>query len=161
MRNWVSMMTSPNGIIFRITGRLCGEFTGHGEFPSHRLVTWSLDIFFDLRLNKRLSKQSKYRWSETPSRSLWRHRSEEIFLTSSNPYIDGLVQGCSISIANRNALGIQQFYTKPSIYDTRNPNKMCTACWIFFSGSSREFSEIRFASFILLLSCQSKFNPCD
>ena len=29
-----------------------------GEFPSQRPVTWSCDVFFDLRLNKRLSKQS-------------------------------------------------------------------------------------------------------
>ena len=43
-----------------------------GEFPSQRLVTRSLDVFFDLRLNKRLSKQSGCRWFDTPSRSLWR-----------------------------------------------------------------------------------------
>ena len=29
-----------------------------GEFPAQRPVTWGSDIFFDLRLNKRLSKQS-------------------------------------------------------------------------------------------------------
>ena len=29
-----------------------------GEFPSQRPVTRSFDDFFDLRLNKRLSKQS-------------------------------------------------------------------------------------------------------
>ena len=29
-----------------------------GEFPSQRLVTRSFDVFFDLRQNKRLSKQS-------------------------------------------------------------------------------------------------------
>ena len=29
-----------------------------GEFPSQRPVTWSFDVFFDLRLNKPLSKQS-------------------------------------------------------------------------------------------------------
>ena len=28
--------------------------------------------FFDLRLNKRLTKQSRHRWFETPSHSLWR-----------------------------------------------------------------------------------------
>ena len=33
----------------------------------------SFDGFFDLRLNKRLNKQSRHRWFETPSRSLWRH----------------------------------------------------------------------------------------
>ena len=42
-------------------------------FPSKRPVTRSFDVFFDLRLNKRLSKQSRHRWFETPSRSLWRH----------------------------------------------------------------------------------------
>ena len=30
-----------------------------GEFPSQTPVTRSFDVFFDLRLNKRLSKQSR------------------------------------------------------------------------------------------------------
>ena len=29
-----------------------------GEFPAQRPVTQSFDVFFDLRLNKQLSKQS-------------------------------------------------------------------------------------------------------
>ena len=66
------MMTSSNGNIFRVTGHLCGEFTGPGEFPPQRPVTRSFDVFFDLRLNKRLSKQSCGWWFETPSRPLWR-----------------------------------------------------------------------------------------
>ena len=66
------MMTSSNGNIFRVTGPLCGEFTGPDEFPTQRPVTRSFDIFFDLRLNKRLSKQSWGWWFETPSWSLWR-----------------------------------------------------------------------------------------
>ena len=45
-----------------------------GDFPSQRPVTRSFDAFFDLRLNKRLSKQTWGWWFETPSRSLWRHR---------------------------------------------------------------------------------------
>ena len=43
---------------FRVTGPLCGEFTGPGEFPTQRPVTRSFDVFFDLPLTKRLSKQS-------------------------------------------------------------------------------------------------------
>ena len=39
--------------------------------PSHMPVTRSFDVFFDLRLNKRLNKQSRRRWAETPSRSSW------------------------------------------------------------------------------------------
>ena len=39
-----TMMTSSNGNIFRVTGPLCGEFTGPGEFPTQRLVTWSFHV---------------------------------------------------------------------------------------------------------------------
>ena len=67
------MMTSSNGDIFRVTDPLCGNSPVTSEFPSQRPVTWSFDIFFDLRLNKRLSKQPWGWWFETPSRSLWRH----------------------------------------------------------------------------------------
>ena len=42
-------------------------------FPSQRPVTRSFDAFFDLCLNKRSSKQSRRRWFETQSLSLWRH----------------------------------------------------------------------------------------
>ena len=62
-----------------------------GEFPLQRPVTKSLDIFFDLRRNKRLSKRSRRWLFEMPSRSLLRHcngynvnaltvLSEEIFI---------------------------------------------------------------------------------
>ena len=139
------MMTSSNGNIFRVTGHLCGEFTGHRwhddvikwkhfprywpfvrgihrspvnpphkgqwrgallftlicaringwvnnckagdlkrnrahydvivmEFPTQRSVTRNFDVFFDLRLNKPLSKQWWGCWFETPSSPLWRHR---------------------------------------------------------------------------------------
>ena len=44
-----------------------------GEFPSQRPVTRSFDVSFDLRLNKRLSKQSRPRWFETPWHPSWRH----------------------------------------------------------------------------------------
>ena len=38
---------------------LCaGKSPVTGEFPSQKPVTRSFDVFFDLRLNKRLSKQS-------------------------------------------------------------------------------------------------------
>ena len=44
-----------------------------GEFPTQRPVTRSFDVFFDLRLNKLLSKQSWGWWFETLSHPLWRH----------------------------------------------------------------------------------------
>ena len=42
-----------------------------GEFPAQRPVTRSFDVFFDLRLNKRLSKQLGGWWFGTLSRPLW------------------------------------------------------------------------------------------
>ena len=42
------MMTSSNGIIFRITGHLRGEFTG--EFTTQRPVTRSFAIYIYIRL---------------------------------------------------------------------------------------------------------------
>ena len=42
-------------------------------FPTQRPVTRSFGVFFDLRLNKRLSKQSWGWWFETLPRPLWRH----------------------------------------------------------------------------------------
>ena len=62
------MMTSSIGNNFRVTGPLCGEFTGQGEFPAQRPVTRNFDVFFDLCLNRRLCKQSWGWWFETPSR---------------------------------------------------------------------------------------------
>ena len=52
-----------------------------GEFPAQKPVTWSFDVFFDLRLNKRLSKQSWGWWFETLSCPLWRHCNERDFLS--------------------------------------------------------------------------------
>ena len=65
------VMTSSNGNFFRVILALCaGNSPVTGEYPAQRPVTRSSDV--DLRLNKRLSKQSWCCWLETPSRSLWR-----------------------------------------------------------------------------------------
>ena len=70
------MMTSSNGNIFRVTVPLCGDFTRPCEFPTQSPVTRSFDVFFDMRLNKRLSKQPWGWWFETPWWSLWRHSND-------------------------------------------------------------------------------------
>ena len=55
-----------------------GNSPVNGEFPAQRPVTRSLDVFFDLHLNKRLCKQWWGWWFETPSRPLW-HNSNACF----------------------------------------------------------------------------------
>ena len=53
-------MTSSNGNIFRVTGHLCGEFTGHRRITrTQRPVTRSFDAFVDVRLNKWFSNNGK------------------------------------------------------------------------------------------------------
>ena len=47
-----------------------------GNSPQKKPVTQSFDVFFDLRLNKRLSNQSWGWWFKTPSHPLWRHCNE-------------------------------------------------------------------------------------
>ena len=67
------MITSSNGGIFCVTGLLSGNSPVIGEFPSQRPVTRSFDVFFNLRLDKRLSKQWRGWWFETPTHPLWRN----------------------------------------------------------------------------------------
>ena len=59
---------------------LCaGNLMVTGEFPSQRPVTRNFDVFFDLSLNKRFSKQVRRQWSETTSGSLWRQSNGQIW----------------------------------------------------------------------------------
>ena len=62
------MTTSSNGSIFCVIGPLWGESTGH---PQQRPMTWSFGVLFHVCLKKCVRKQSRYRWFETPWRSLW------------------------------------------------------------------------------------------
>ena len=64
------MVTSSNGNALLV---LCdGNLLFIGEFPSQRLMTRGFDVFFDLCLNKRLSKPSRRWWFEMPLCTLWR-----------------------------------------------------------------------------------------
>ena len=55
-----------------------GEFTGHRWM--HLTKASNAGLFFDLRLNKRLSKPSIRRWFQTPPRSLWRHPNVNLYV---------------------------------------------------------------------------------
>ena len=67
------MMMLSNGTIFHVTGPLWGESTGQRWIPLTKASDAELWFFFDLRLNKQLSKQWRCQWFEMPSRSLWHH----------------------------------------------------------------------------------------
>ena len=65
-----------------------------GEFPAQRPVTRSFDAFFDLHLNKRLSKQSWGWWFETLSHPLLRHCNDMNSRKHSIPRPYGWAMGC-------------------------------------------------------------------
>ena len=70
----VRMMTSSNGNFSALLAICAGNSPVPGEFPTQRPVTRSFDVYFHLRPDKRLSKQSWGWWFEAVSHSLWRHR---------------------------------------------------------------------------------------
>ena len=74
--DWLYMMTSQMETFSALLAICVGNSPVTGEFPPQRPVTRSFDVYFDLRPNKRLSKQSWGWWFETLSRPLWRHRNE-------------------------------------------------------------------------------------
>ena len=76
------MMTSSYQTFSALLALCAGNSAGTVEFPSKVSVTQSFDIFFHLRLNKRLSKQSQGWWFETPSYPLWRHCNDEVGVVS-------------------------------------------------------------------------------
>ena len=70
------------------------------EFTAQRPMTRSFDVFFDLHLYKRLSKQSWGWWFETPSRPLWCHSNESCDFWWTQRHYDGLAQDHGSSTAN-------------------------------------------------------------
>ena len=95
---WLVMMTSSSRNIFRVTGYLCGEFTGDRWIPRTKASDVELWCFFDLRPNKR---QWWGWWFETPSSPLWRHCdaiiSNEMHIESLQTIVDDFVQRVYLS----------------------------------------------------------------
>ena len=64
------------------------------NWPTQRPVTRSFDIFFALRLNKPLSKQSWGWWFETSSRSLWRQCNGIYYKLEISPKQQKVLENC-------------------------------------------------------------------
>ena len=88
-----------------------GNIPFSGEFPTQRPVTRSFNVFFDLRPNKRLSKQWWGWWFETLPRSLWRHcnamswRHDVFEVENSCVFHECCISGCLLIICWPNKLG--------------------------------------------------------
>ena len=97
-----------------------------GEFLAQRPVTRSFGVFFDLRLNEGLSKQSWGWWFETPSLPLWRqsndttcllaHSRGELFMYGLQKYFLSRPSNCDPDIGT-----LINVYLLHSITVTRPP----------------------------------------
>ena len=91
-------------------------------------MTRSFEVFFDLRPNKRLSKQSWGWWSETPSSSLWRHRNDP-WLVLGQPC------DCPIDLSHK-FHAVQEYISHNAPFCNRNAHfcqKWCTVEYLFYS----------------------------
>ena len=108
------------------------------EFHSQRPVTRSFDAFFDLCLNKRMSKQS-WDWRfETPSRSLWRHCNKLPFFCSL--FSELLLVGTQVSASSCSFPIVESGFTENNIHKlwlpTRGiPSHLCrlTKSWNLYT----------------------------
>ena len=79
---WCHQMETFSALLTICVGNspVPGEFPAQrpGEFPAQRPVTRSFEVFFDLCLNKQLSKQLWGWWFEMPSCPLWRHSNDKV-----------------------------------------------------------------------------------
>ena len=109
---WRHQMESSSALL-----AICaGNSPVTGEFPTQRPVTRSFDVF-DLRLNKRFSKQSWGLWFETPSYSLWRHFNEYGKCRyHGNQSTPGLIRSTRV-------------YMTSAILETHNLIKILFLCW--------------------------------
>ena len=114
-----------------------------GELPAQRPVTRNFDVFFALRLNKWLSKQSWGWWFETPSRSLWRHcNALHVYPADTDGFIsNGFVYSWRIIVLPifmeewleyiPLSLALPQNHL---IWECFTINALWLCCWVFFLG---------------------------
>ena len=125
------IITSSNGNIFHVTGTLCGEFTGPGEFPTQRPVTRSFDVFFLICVwingwvNNREAGDLRRHRSRYDVNVMWKkrvHRARQIWGCNSRKrtFGAGLLSYFTIKIAlplQKNATEFDEFikYTKMAL----------------------------------------------
>ena len=88
-----NIMTSSNG----------------NKFPLYWPLTRNFDVFFDLRLNKWLSKQSWGWWFETPSHPVWRDGNE---LKSRETSLDIILSSVYVALYFHNCLNAEMFWSQ-------------------------------------------------
>ena len=126
LNKWLNkpcMVTSSS--ISALLALCAGNSPVTGEFPSKRPVTWSLDVLFDLRLNKRLSRQSWVWWFDTPSCYLWRHSNvnSSFDVVTSLPLVGSCDQIVAMPTTQFWRLSVKYPYRSMSVDNIRQKNQ--------------------------------------
>ena len=101
-----------------------------GEFPLQKATTRSFDVFFDLRLNRRVNKQSCGQWFDTPLRSLWRQCNDSSIFSGLVSYLSKMFSLFQVS----HDVHIWWLSAQLSCNDT------CLT-WMWFKGFDRYFCQ--------------------
>ena len=104
-----------------------GNSPGTGEFPAQRPVTRSFDVFFDVRLIKRLSKHLRGWWFETLSHPLWGHRNDIVLskLILSMHILQSCFTGSSTIIASASEITLKDV-DEIHAYHSMTQHELCT-----------------------------------
>ena len=89
-KTWKSCLNFP---FILVPHCLPSWISWHHEFPSQRPVMGNFDVFFDLCLNKQLSKQVRHQWFEMPLHSLSCHCNDPLKFAFS--FNSGLIEHSS------------------------------------------------------------------
>ena len=101
-----------------------GESPVTGGFPLQRPVTRGFAVFFDSSLYKRLGKQSRRRWFETPLRLLWRHCNTTTLADLTNTLFSKLCWGvCCVFLENTGKGWVQKETGAISLVKTIQHNR--------------------------------------
>ena len=141
---------------------LCGENSPvTGEFSSQRPVTQSFDVFFDLCLNKRLSKQSWGCWFETPLWLLWCHCNVRCDVRTSADAIAGISDCGAPLILVLHLVSFWEYQERLCVvylrfsYHEKVPRGWVHLQWVLGAAHSAQW-----VSLVSVLSCLTVWEGC-
>ena len=142
-----TMMTSSNGNIFRVTGHLWEEFTGPRWILHTKASDAEFDVYFDMRPNKRLSKQSWGWWFQRLSHPFWRHRNGN----PESPWIDLPIPPIPVDMRQ---------WSKPSLVQIMAcsmPSHYLNQCWLIVNSTQRNKRQWKFNRSLSIFILENTF----
>ena len=129
-----------------------------GKFPAQRPVTRSFNVFFDPCLYKRLSKQSRGWWFETPSRPLWRHCDDSVCALCFRWIAYSFVNTCLTVFQPWNLNHFNTSFLRNTCLHRNGFLGVFVLCWIWFIRCMLVFMAAKFNHYIVFTYIASRKN---